>query len=109
MKIEGVAFGLTKDLYNGGIYIPPSQSTYTKTVNNNGIELFNNIEEDVAYLQTKGHVVALGDFNARTGNIQDFHYNSHNLRPEGDDLAKLPNRCSKDNNQLFRASVGRDM
>lgn len=96
VRVDGNALGLSKDLYIGGVYLPPSQSVYINTSKGNASSPFFKLEEDFAYFQNKGHVVALGDFNARTANEQDFHYNVQNLSPNDDTIATLPKRKSRD-------------
>lgn len=98
IKINGVALGLDKDLYLGGIYIPPAQSnTWNReTSTNSCVNPFVKLEEDFVFFQTKGYVIALGDLNARTADRQDFIYNVENLSAESDNQITLPSRTSRD-------------
>ena len=48
------------------IYIPPEQSNYYD------IEIFDNLENEAIMFPTKGNVMLIGDFNARTSKLEDF-------------------------------------
>ncbi|CAB3996549.1 Hypothetical predicted protein, partial [Paramuricea clavata] len=54
------------DLYLCGVYIPPEQSNYYD------IEMFDNLENEAIMFSTKGDVMSIGDFNARTSKLEDF-------------------------------------
>jgi len=92
LKVNGVAFGMTRDIYISGVYIPPVKSVFL----NKDLDPFHKLEDDFAYFQSKGHVVSMGDFNARISNKQDIHYNIHNFDMMTDDIIKLPQRNSRD-------------
>ena len=57
------------DTYIGCVYIPPESSSYgkdhTKTI-------WDQLEKDTEHFSTRGNVILCGDFNARTGNLEDF-------------------------------------
>lgn len=53
-------------LYLCGVYIPPEQSNYYD------IEIFDNLENEAIMFPTKGNVMLIGDFNARTSKLEDF-------------------------------------
>ena len=57
---------LQNDLYLCGIYIPPEKTTYFDT------EIFDNLENEITSFSAKGDVMLVGDFNARTGKLNDF-------------------------------------
>ena len=59
------------DLYLGGVYIPPldSSSTISSFQNN---DAFNLIQEEISHFKQKGSIALCGDFNARTGQLIDY-------------------------------------
>jgi exonuclease III len=62
------------DLYICGTYIPPEKSKYFDE------EIFEEFENDVIRFSSRGNVITLGDFNARTNKLDDF------VSSEGSDL-----------------------
>ncbi len=54
------------DLYICGTYIPPEKSNYFDE------EIFEEFENDIIRFSSRGNVVTLGDFNARTNKLDDF-------------------------------------
>ena len=54
-----------KDLYICGLYIPPNNSNYYYP------ELFEELEKDILNFATKGSILLMGAFNARTGKYSD--------------------------------------
>lgn len=65
-KISKSAYSLQKDLFVCCTYIPPNSSKYFYP------EIFENLSNDIAQFSTKGSIILLGDFNARTGTKDDF-------------------------------------
>ena len=65
-RIDKFLFNAEKDLLICGIYIPPEKSPYFDE------EIFNELENDIIYFSSKGNILLLGDFNARTGKLDDF-------------------------------------
>ena len=63
-------FQLEEDIYICFIYIPPVNSTFTNSQDNNSFEL---LENDVCKFKSKGRVVLMGDFNSRTSTSPDFN------------------------------------
>lgn len=59
-KISKTITSSNNDLYLCGVYIPPENSHYFDC------EIFDNLENDIIYFSTKGNIMILGDFNART-------------------------------------------
>ena len=61
------------DLFLGGVYIPPQDSTsmFSNYTDNNAFHL---IQEDVTRFGCIGCVALCGDFNARTGKLKDYAY-----------------------------------
>ena len=60
-KISKRLLHLQNDLFVCGVYIPPEGSKYFND------DTFDNLETDIEYFSSKGNVILLGDFNARTG------------------------------------------
>jgi endonuclease/exonuclease/phosphatase (EEP) superfamily protein YafD len=54
------------DLFVCGVYIPPEKSVYFEN------EIFDELENDIAQSSSKGNIIILGDFNARTNTLEDF-------------------------------------
>ena len=79
-KISKTVLGRQKDLFMGGLYIPPTYSPYFDD------NLFENLEHDVEKFSKLGNIMMLGDFNARTGFASDF------VSKEGNDV--ITNDCS---------------
>jgi exonuclease III len=65
-KISKELFKSDNDLYLGGLYLPPEHSRYFEP------ELFDKLQEDIITFSGKGDVIIIGDFNARTGKLNDF-------------------------------------
>ena len=61
LKIDKDYFGLASDLYLCTVYIPPANSSYTKKLSYDIIDLF---EKDLIQFKSKGDFCV--DFNART-------------------------------------------
>ena len=59
-------FELDKDLYLGTVYISPNTSQVIDQ------ELLDDIESEIVNFTLKGDVILQGDFNARTGSMQEF-------------------------------------
>lgn len=53
------------DLFICGVYIPPEKSVYFEN------EIFDEFENDILCFASKGNIMILGDFNARTGTLED--------------------------------------
>ena len=54
------------DLFICGVYIPPEKSPYYD------VEIFKDLENDIAEFSTKGNIMLIGVFNARTSKLEDF-------------------------------------
>ena len=63
-------FQLEEDIYVGFIYLPPVNSTFANSQENNSFDM---LEKDVCKFKSKGKVALLGDFNSRTGTYQDLN------------------------------------
>ena len=83
-----------KDIYICGLYIPPQNSLYFNT------DIFDELENDIANYSAKGHILLLGDFNARTGKYTDLVSKEGNNFIDNDNSEislHPPNRNSFDN------------
>ena len=69
LKLKKEKLNASKDLIIGGIYNSPINSSYSKKNTN---DIFEIIQEKIMYYSQNNHVMIGGDFNARTGNIQDI-------------------------------------
>ena len=93
-KLSKEIWGCTKDVYVCGLYIPPQNSPHFNS------DIFDQLESDIVKFMSKGNVILLGDFNARTGKYFD------SVSKDGNDLIENdrsenslhpPNRNSFDN------------
>ena len=57
------------DVYIGCVYIPPQSSSYGK---DHTQHIWDQLEKDTEHFSTKGNVILCGDFNARTGTMEDY-------------------------------------
>ena len=60
---------MPSDIYICAVYIPSANSSYSKSINYDILEL---IEKDLTKYKAKGEVMICGDFNARTASEVDF-------------------------------------
>ena len=81
LKLDKTYFGLDKDMYI--CFIPPQYSSFYVDQNVDSLELLDN---DISFYRSKGAVLILGDFNARTATEPDYIINDddHHL-PLNDD------------------------
>jgi exonuclease III len=68
-KLSKSYFGLDSDYYVCLAYIPPENSRYYKDRNQDTLEY---IESDIVKYSNMGHVMLIGDLNARTGIENDY-------------------------------------
>ena len=88
-----------ENLFIGAVYISPINSSYTK---NNDEDTFTKIQDKILTINQDDFIIIGGDFNARTGNLQDDVKESEKER----ELLNLPNnykissftkaRCNQD-------------
>jgi exonuclease III len=101
-RLEKTFFGLDRDVFACAAYIPPEKSKYLNMRGNP--DILDQITKDIAAYSEQGHIMLMGDLNARTANQKDYvSYDSDNLS----DYCVLPNmnhidaqlgqRCSQDN------------
>lgn len=62
-------FGFTEDLHICIAYIPPADSTYSKSLKQ---DILDRIESDINRLKTQGNILLMGDLNGRVGRVLDF-------------------------------------
>ncbi|CAC5386878.1 unnamed protein product [Mytilus coruscus] len=95
----------------GGNIGVQNQNWYTSGGHKN-LDILSNLSEEIATYQDKGQVMILGDFNARTGNLEDFisnnddDYNDYVPVPEeykSDEIKQ--SRLSNDNKSCSRVQV----
>lgn len=78
-KIAQGTFNLTKDLFICAVYIPPENSPYFSQ------NMLEDLERDILSFTSHGHIIILGDLNARTGDYKDYiendgsHFIQHDL------------------------------
>lgn len=68
------------DLFIGCAYIPPETSSFGREFTS---KVWDKLEEDLEELSSKGYVTLCGDFNSRTGDLQDYI-------PSDNDVFKYP-------------------
>ncbi|CAB4003557.1 Hypothetical predicted protein [Paramuricea clavata] len=71
-KISKDLLNAEKDLFLCGVYIPPEKSVYFEN------EIFDELKNDIVSFESRGNVMILGDFNARTCKLEDFISNDGN-------------------------------
>lgn len=77
-------------------YLPPSNSSYTKKLDVDLIEL---IEKDISCFKQKGDVLICGDLNARTSTETDFIVNDSSFH------LPLFDSCKPDDQIMFRKNM----
>ena len=85
-----------KDLYICGLYIPPNNSNYYYP------ELFEELEKDILNFATKGSILLMGDFNARTGKYSDSvcHEGNNIIVNDQSEYSYCPIRRNSYDNEL---------
>ena len=66
-ELDKKFFGLQRNIYLGTVYFSPQAYENAKHE-----DYITELENDVAYLSRKGDIIIQGDFNARTGEAQEF-------------------------------------
>ena len=93
------------------MYNPPANSTYTQSLQE---DIFDLIENDLAKYSEKGHILIMGDLNARTSDDNDFIQNdsNDNTVSQYDDYTpdvEIINLFSRDTVLLSRGRALHDM
>jgi exonuclease III len=78
-KLRKQFFGLEKDLFICAIYMPPENTSYSKS---NHLDTFEMIERDIVHYGQTGNILLIGDMNARTGTHHDFIENDSKIDDE---------------------------
>ena len=68
LKVDKRCTHYHSDLFIGAVYVPPNGSAYS-------IQPFEIIQEELSKFSKKGNIILMGDFNSRTGNLNDFDDN----------------------------------
>ena len=82
---------MEKDIFLCAIYIPPRNSPYFN------IDVFNDLENDIAKFSNEDYVILSGDFNARTGSALDHIEEDASVHIPGD-MPILKHNLKKRNN-----------
>ena len=102
--VEKGLLNTEKDLYIGFIYACPEYSTYTTR---NSIDIFSNLEKEVAKYENVGNILLMGDLNARTAIDKDYIDRENNrFIPGGnryDTVYTCSPRRSEDNDKVKHA------
>ena len=69
LKVKGDYLNMEQNLIIGGIYNSPINSSHSK---HNHEDLFQQIQDKMLTFRENEYILIGGDFNARTGNIQDI-------------------------------------
>ena len=98
LQLDKASLGLRKSLFICFAYIPPPESTYSKRLHQNILDL---IESDIYNYKTRGDIILMGDLNARTAKNVDFIRNDALTHiPLSNDYSldtDIPCRKSQDN------------
>ena len=71
LQLSKVFFGTENDIYLCYIYNPPAESSYTKNIEIDYLEI---LERDITHYSGHGEVIIGGDLNARIGNLKRLYY-----------------------------------
>ena len=86
-KLDRNYFGFKNDIYLGTVYLSPPN--YER---NNNDDLISEIEAEMLFFSPKGGIIVQGDYNARTGEIQEVVMNDDNtFLPVPEDYELIPN------------------
>ena len=73
-RLSAEYFGFTSDVFIANVYLPPINSQ--RKSNEDDLQT---LENEVNKYSNFGHIVLIGDFNARTGLLKDFIENDSEL------------------------------
>ncbi|KAL9972695.1 hypothetical protein ACROYT_G019055 [Oculina patagonica] len=72
-KLDRSFFGLSDDIFVCSVYLPPyTSSTQLLGKNNDRLDCFTTLQNQLLDFSKKGKIILCGDFNARTGHLDDF-------------------------------------
>ena len=95
-----------RDIFVGNVYFSPE--VYEKKYNK---DYFSLLEKEIAHFRTKGEVLVQGDFNARTGDLQDLVEHSKFFEDDNDITSVNTNsnfkyrRNSEDYGPMYTSTV----
>jgi len=72
LKLDHDLFGFSRDVYVCITYLPPDNSTYSKRLEINCVDI---LEKDIQNFTPLGEIILLGDINARTACNADYLLN----------------------------------
>ena len=97
-KLDRTYFNLQNDIYIGTVYLSPSNFERS-----NSVDLIGELEVEMLLFSQKGDVVVQGDFNARTGDMQETILEDDNAFlnvPEDYEVDELYIRQSQDSGTI---------
>ena len=104
-RLDKQLLGLQADIFLAAVYLPPLQSQRKA-----GEDVISILEKEIHKYSTQGQILLLGDFNARTGTLNDF------IEKDADDFLTIQNTynrdtdCPKRNNTDYTINkVGREI
>ena len=104
-RLDKQLLGLQADIFLAAVYLPPLQSQRKA-----GEDVISILEKEIHKYSTQGQILLLGDFNARTGTLNDF------IENDADDFLTIHNtynrdtHCPKRNNADYTINkVGREI
>ena len=104
-RLDKQLLGLQADIFLAAVYLPPLQSQRKA-----GEDVISILEKEIHKYSTQGQILLLGDFNARTGTLNDF------IENDADDFLTIHNTynrdtdCPKRNNTDYTINkVGREI
>ena len=86
-------FTINSDIYLAAVYLPPLQSQRKA-----GEDVPSILEQEIHKYSIQGKIILLGDFNARTGTLNDFTENDCHDFLATDDAHNLDKNWPKRNN-----------
>jgi exonuclease III len=101
IRLDKHFFKLENDVYIANCYLPPEDSVIHKDLEG---DVFDILNEEISKYSKRGEVILCGDFNARSGNIQEkllesqenFHFDDV-INITGDSVpSELTPRCNSD-------------
>ena len=71
LRLRAEHFGFLRDRFIACIYFPPQDTSYVPTMRQ-GIDYFETLNSEYVKYMNRGDVYLCGDFNARTGLLNDY-------------------------------------
>ena len=92
LKVDKVTLNIDNDLFIGIVYIPPEGSRFYKN------DMFSKIEESILNMYCNSeHIMLIGDFNARTGILNDMCSLDEYILSENGFDELFPTECNPEN------------